>query len=44
MMTIGTERAGVRITRGRLSHRGKWHPWQPCVFMLWKGRRTSWTH
>jgi hypothetical protein len=41
MLTIGTERAGLRVTRGRLSRRGRWHPWQPCVFLLWRGRRVD---
>ena len=41
MRTIGNERAGVRVTKGRLDRRGKWHPWQPCVFLLWKGGRVG---
>jgi hypothetical protein len=39
MLTLGTERAGVRVTRGRLSRRGRFHRWQPDVFLLWRGRR-----
>jgi hypothetical protein len=38
-MTIGTERLGIRITKGRLDRYGRWHPWQPCVFLLWKDKR-----
>jgi hypothetical protein len=38
-MTIGTERFGIRITRGRLDRKGKWHPNQPCVFALVQGKR-----
>ncbi len=40
-MTIGNERLGLRITKGRLSRKGKWHEWQPCVFLLYKGRRVG---
>ena len=39
MLTIGSERAGLRITRGNLDRRGRWHPWRPDVFLLWRGRR-----
>ncbi len=39
MLTIGSERAGVRITRGRLSRRAVWHDRQPCVFLLWRCQR-----
>lgn len=42
MLTIGSERAGVRITRGSLSRHGKWRSWCPNVFFLWRGRR-AWT-
>ena len=41
MITIGNERFGLRITKGRLSRRGKWHSWQPCVFWLVKGKRVD---
>jgi hypothetical protein len=39
MLTIGTEKLGIRITKGRLSRRGRWHGRSPCVFLLWRGRR-----
>jgi hypothetical protein len=39
MFTLGTERAGIRVTRGTISRHGVWHPWRPCVFLLWRGRR-----
>ena len=38
-MTIGTERFGLRITKGRMGRKGQWHPNQPCVFWLINGRR-----
>lgn len=38
-MTIGTETLGLRITKGRFSRRGKWHPHQPCIFLLINGKR-----
>jgi len=38
-MTIGTERAGLRIIKGRLDRHGRWHDNQPCIFWLWHGRR-----
>ncbi len=38
-MTIGNERLGLRITKGRLTKKGKWHERQPNVFLLWKGKR-----
>lgn len=39
MLTIGGEQLGVRATMGRLSRRAVWHPYCPCVFLLWRGRR-----
>lgn len=39
MVTVGSERAGLRVTRGRLGRRGRFRDWQPCVFLLWRGRR-----
>ena len=38
-MTIGTPRAGVRITRGKLDRHGVWHENWPCIFLLWRGQR-----
>lgn len=38
-MTIGAEQLGVRITRGKLDRKGKFHDNRPCVFVLWRGRR-----
>jgi hypothetical protein len=38
-MTIGTEKLGLRITRGRLGRKGRFHENQPCIFLLWRGRR-----
>jgi hypothetical protein len=38
-MTIGTEQLGIRITKGRLDRRGRYHPRQPCIFILFKGKR-----
>jgi hypothetical protein len=38
-MTIGSVWLGLRITRVRLDRNGKWHPNQPCIFFLWRGRR-----
>lgn len=38
-MTIGSERLGLRIVRGRLSRRGIFHTNQPCIFFLVNGRR-----
>jgi hypothetical protein len=38
-MTFGTEVLGIRITRGRLDRHGRFHDNQPCVFVLWRGRR-----
>jgi hypothetical protein len=40
-MTIGTERLGIRITKGRLDRSGHYHPDQPCIFLLWKGKRVG---
>lgn len=31
----------LRITKGRLSRAGRWHPWQPCVFWIVNGRRVG---
>jgi hypothetical protein len=44
-MTLGSKRAGLRVTRGRLDRRGRFHGRQPCVFLLWRGRRVNlrWT-
>lgn len=42
MVTIGTVQCGLRITKGRLSRRGRWHGWQPCIFFLWKGKKVKW--
>jgi hypothetical protein len=39
MLTLGSERAGLRVTPGRLGRGGRWHGWQPNVFVLWRGRR-----
>jgi hypothetical protein len=39
MLTIGTDRAGLRVTMGRLDRQGRFHRRQPCVFLLWRGRR-----
>ena len=39
MFTIGTERAGLRITRGHLDRHGNWHLWLLDIFFLWRGRR-----
>jgi len=39
MMTIGNERFGLRITKGRMGRNGKFHPFQPCVFWLVNGKR-----
>lgn len=40
MITLGNEESyALRATMGRLSRRGKWHAWQPCVFLIWKGHR-----
>lgn len=40
MLTIGNpNKRALRITRGRLGKRGKWHAWQPCIFWIVKGRR-----
>lgn len=41
MLTLGTEHAGLRVTRGRLSRKGQFHDWQPDVFLLWRGRRVG---
>ena len=42
MFTLGNEeRHALRITRGRLSRRGKWRGWQPDVFLIWNGRRVT---
>lgn len=38
-MTIGTDRFGLRITRGKLNKNGTFHDNWPCVFVLWRGRR-----
>jgi hypothetical protein len=38
-MTIGTESLGVRVVRGRLNRNGVWRQWQPCIFLLLRGRR-----
>lgn len=40
MLTIGSERAGLRITRGTLDRHGNWHRWWPNVFFLQHGKRT----
>jgi hypothetical protein len=40
-MTIGNERFGLRITRGRLGRKGRWNPYQPCVFWLVRGKRVD---
>jgi hypothetical protein len=39
MLTLGNERAGLRVTRGTLDRRGRWHPHRLCIFPLWRGRR-----
>lgn len=39
MITIGTERFGLRITKGRLDRHGRFHNWQPCIFFLVNGKR-----
>jgi hypothetical protein len=31
----------LRITMGRLSRRGRWHGWQPCVFWIVDGKRVG---
>lgn len=38
-MTIGTEKFGLRITRGKLDRHGRFHDNRPCVFLLVGGRR-----
>lgn len=38
-LTLGSERYGLRVARGRLDRRGKWHGNRPDVFLLWRGRR-----
>lgn len=38
-MTLGTQRLGLRITRGKIDRHGWFHPNRPCVFVLWRGRR-----
>jgi hypothetical protein len=38
-MTIGSEYLGIRATKGRLDRRGRFHDRQPCIFMLFRGRR-----
>ena len=40
MLTIGNEEGrALRITRGRLDKRGRWHAWQPCIFLIVDGKR-----
>jgi len=39
MFTLGNERAGLRVTRGHLDRRGRFHRNRPDVFLLWRGRR-----
>ena len=40
LLTIGDpESYAVRVTLGRLGRHGKWHGWQPCAFLIWRGRR-----
>lgn len=39
MRTLGNETLGLRMTRGKLDRRGRWHPDWPCIFVLWRGRR-----
>lgn len=41
LLTIGSPVRGLclRVTMGRLSRRGHWHAYQPCVFLIWKGKR-----
>lgn len=41
MLTIGKEACGLRVTMGKLGRNGTWHAWQPCVFLLWRGRRLN---
>jgi len=39
---IGQEHTrALRITMGRLSRRGTFHRWQPCVFWIVDGRRVG---
>lgn len=40
MLTLGSYHTkAIRITRGRIDKRGKFHPLQPCVFRMFLGRR-----
>ena len=41
MLTLGTERFGLRITRGHLSRRAVFHDNWPDVFFLFRGRRVG---
>ena len=41
MFTIGSERCGIRITRGNLDRFGRWHNNRPDVFALWGNRRVG---
>jgi hypothetical protein len=41
LLTVGSPARGLclRITLGRMARTGIWHPWQPCVFLIWRGKR-----
>lgn len=41
-MTIGSERLGLRILKGREGGNGQWHPYQPTVFVMFNQRRVLW--
>ena len=42
MLTIGLQRfVALRVTRGRLDRKGRWHAWQPCIFLLVGGKRAT---
>jgi hypothetical protein len=40
MVTLGSERVlALRVTKGRLDRHGVFHERQPCIFLIWRGRR-----
>lgn len=40
MITLGNEDGfALRVTMGRLTSRGEWRGWQPCIFWIVGGRR-----
>jgi hypothetical protein len=41
LLTVGSPVRGLclRITLGRLARSGRFHDWQPDVFLIWQGKR-----